>query len=252
MFLLLYALLAAVNQPAQAALDPHLLCNSLSISPTTDPAYDYVAAADFYHPVFDARTHGYVSVILGGTLPGPFSIWQLVEVNPDPGPNPSTGYVILRNQNSGSLVVLAVENAHGFNIPATRRPAPAKLRPSTRPAPPWPGIGCVYIMPDPLKKGDRRFYAELAGGEYVAEDDLGWFHEGQLLPQPWDDWRVTKIFFAQHPHGPGPFESGVMLHNEKTGQTAEVLLERIGMPSRATTHPSDDLIAAATQPAGAK
>src|SRR5580698_7928727 len=99
--LLLYALLAAVGQHKQAAIVPQLICINLSINSLTDPLYYYVAQATFHHPAFSPRTRGYAEVGLDGTLPDPLSNWRLVEINPDPGPKPATGYVILRNEETG-------------------------------------------------------------------------------------------------------------------------------------------------------
>jgi hypothetical protein len=243
MIFLLNLFLAAIVQQAQPGPDPHLLCLSITVNFPND---NMVAEAYFHHPAFNPRQYGSCTVLLDGTLPPPLSDWRLVEINQSPDKNESKGYVVLRDEKTGGLAALRVDTWDGIDQ-AQVHTKPPPLRPSTRPAPPWPGIGCTMVMPHNFGKAtwDGHYQANLVGGEYVAEDALGWFNDGELLPKPWDDWRVKQVFHGEHFHGPGPMETGVMLRNEKTGQTVEVQVKRIGTPARATTHPSDDLIAAA-------
>jgi hypothetical protein len=237
-------MIVAATQTVPTPPIAQLYCSDISIN---FPTSDQIATAGFYDPAFTPTAYApnkSATVCLDRTLPPPLDRWRLIEVNPSPGIDPTQGYVIIRNEDTGTKVALGVVALDGGKWPPTRPAPPPVLRPSTRPVPPPPGIGCVLIFPKPEPpNGEVRWYAKLVGGEYYAENDLGNYREGQLLPKPYDMWRVKEVFQGRNPVwtplGPDRrgFVSYVVLRNEQTGNTVKIERKSIGLPHRPTTQP---------------
>jgi hypothetical protein len=60
---------------------------------------------------------------------------------------------------------------------------------------PWPGIGCTDVseMGSLTSPHDGLVKATLVGGVYDSQHFIGEFHEGELLPHPWEKWRMVEV-----------------------------------------------------------
>lgn len=72
-------------------------------------------------------------------------------------------------------------------------------------------------------------YARLVGGDYCADNVLGWFHAGEILPKPWDRWRVDEVVFDSNRRPPPHALTYVVLRNEDSGRLVTVWMKLAGL-----------------------
>ena len=224
---------------------PKIQVVSIGVYKWNDPLEPRFATAGFR----DGQGKRTEDIPLGGTLPKPNEDWHLAECN-IAGQN--NNYVILQNVKTGERVAYSDTL---ISNPPLRPPIPFPL-------PPWPGVGCVGILPNPKYSTvkDENWQVLLTGGSYTSDRILtgGWMNIGDSLPAPWDRWRVKELIHRDLPtpttlrHFPaGPMkEFACVIENIDTGQSVRLPVKQvIDLPHDAalvmpTTQP------ATTQPAG--
>jgi hypothetical protein len=183
-----------------------------------DPLEPMFASANCYEPGRSGLT-----VMLGSRLPAPWEHWQVVEIAPSTPPG--AGYVVLKHDQTGQRFIAWEDPAR----PGRTGP------PKPLPVPPWPGVGCIGVMPD--VQNTSIWHADLTGGAYTADATLGMFHVGASLPGAWNRWRVKELIHRRierrRPLRPGDpaTEEACVIQNIDTGQTVRLPAKQwIDMP----------------------